>query len=318
MFIKPILSVQNLTKQFGKKQKPAITNVSFNVYPGQFHAFIGANGAGKTTTIKCIIGAYAKKEGSIFIDGILNVKPESKSKIGYIPEYTKFPKHFTTFEYLLSLAKIMGLSKDKAIKKINDLLIKMHMNGLRNENPEKFSSGQKKKVILIQSLLIDPKLLIMDEPTANLDPKARTEFFDLLKELQKDGATFFVSTHILSEVNNYADSLTILDGGKIVLSGKIDDIQKNYVKANKYLIKIPNEHLEKAIKIFKKFNLNFEWDNLNKEFIVQDLNSNFASKLIKELIDNNLDVINFAQYRYSLTEIYDEYVKIGSMHTKES
>ena len=315
---KPILSVRNLTKQFGRKKKPAITDVSFDVHHGEFHAFIGANGAGKTTTIKCIIGAYAKKEGIILIDGVQNTKPESKAKIGYIPEYTKFPKHFTTYEYLFSLARIIGLSREKSQKKVNDLLNKMHMNGLRNENPEKFSSGQKKKVILIQALLIEPKLLIMDEPTANLDPKARTEFFDLLKELQKEGSSFFVSTHILSEVNNYADSLTILDGGKIVLSGKVADIQKRYIKDNKYLIKVANNQIKPTEQILEKYKLIFSWDNLEKEFIVNNLSSELASKVLKDLIDSNIDVINFAQYRHSLSEIYDEYVKIGSLHTSQN
>ncbi|WP_027124061.1 ABC transporter ATP-binding protein [Mycoplasmoides pirum] len=315
--MQPILSVKNLTKKFGKKKKPAILDVTFNVYPGEFHAFIGGNGAGKTTTIKCIIGAYTKREGTILIDGISNIKPESKSKIGYIPEYTKFPKHFTTFEYLLSLGRIMGLSKLEAESKINKLLDKMHMTGLKNENPEKFSSGQKKKVILIQALLTDPKLLIMDEPTANLDPRARTEFFDLLKELQKEGSSFFVSTHILSEVNNYADSLTILDGGKIVLSGKIEDIQKKYINSNnKYLIKVANKDLLKAENIFLNNKINYIWNNLNKEYIIENLNAENASLILKLFINQDIDVINFAQYRHSLDEIYEEYVKIGSLHTK--
>ena len=311
----PILSVRNLTKRFGKKP-PAITDLNFDVMPGEFHAFIGANGAGKTTTIKCIIGAYLKKEGTILINGIDNLKPEAKLNIGYIPEYTKFPPHFSTYEYLLSLGKIMGLPKALAEQRINTLLDKLHMSKIRNESPNKFSSGQKKKVILIQALLINPKLLIMDEPTANLDPKARIEFFEVLKDLQKQGSSFFISTHILSEVNNYADSLTILDGGKIVLSGKIDEIQKRYISDNnKYLIKVDNN--AKCEEILKRFNVEYKWNDFNHEYIAKIKSTDTAADLLKTLIGEKLSVINFAQYRYSLDEIYEEYVRVGSVHTRD-
>lgn len=315
MKIQPILSVRNLSKRFGKKNKPAIIDVSFDVYPNHFHAFIGANGAGKTTTIKCIIGAYRKKEGHVYINGIENIKPEAKEGIGYIPEYTKFPNHFTTYDYLLSLGRIMGISKNEAVYKINKLMHKMHVYGLRDQMPNKFSSGQKKKIILIQALLTDPKLLIMDEPTANLDPKARIEFFEILKELQKEGSSFFISTHILSEVNNYADSLTILDGGKIVLSDTVDNIQKKYSEKNKYLIKVDN--CKKVEEIFKQFNLIHELTTFDNEYVVYIPSVTIASDLLKTLINQNIDVQNFAKYRYSLDEIYQQYVQVGSMHTKD-
>ncbi|GHU47742.1 hypothetical protein FACS1894218_2820 [Bacilli bacterium] len=100
MTIKPILFVRNLSKRYFGKKQPAIEKISFDVFPGQFHAFIGANGAGKTTTIKCLIGAYANWSGTVLINGIRNNKEDAKKKLGYIPENARFPDKFSAFKYL--------------------------------------------------------------------------------------------------------------------------------------------------------------------------------------------------------------------------
>ncbi|MGL4343134.1 MAG: ABC transporter ATP-binding protein [Metamycoplasmataceae bacterium] len=222
--LQPILEVSNLTKHYNKRPQPAINNVSFKVFPGDFHAFVGANGAGKTTTIKAIIGAYSNKKynGKILIDGKINSSIDAKKLIGYIPEVAIFPKKLKTKEYLISMAILSGFSKSKATQLVDDLLIKTNMKKLANKRPMSFSSGQKKKVLLIQALIHDPKILIMDEPAANLDTIARMELFNLLVELQKEGKAIFISSHILDEIGKYTTSTTILDGGKVVFDGEIN------------------------------------------------------------------------------------------------
>ena len=216
---KPILFVKNLTKIYSGKKVPAINNLTFNVYPGQFHAFIGANGAGKTTTIKSLIGAYFKWSGTILIDGIRNDKEEAKLKIGYIPENARFPEQMSSKEYLLWMIMLSGIEHKKAQKIVSKKLKELNMWNLRNRSPNTFSYGQKKKILLAQALIHDPEIIIMDEPVANLDPKARLEFFETLIDLKKQGKAIFISSHVLAELNQYFDSATILDGGKIVYSG---------------------------------------------------------------------------------------------------
>ncbi|WPL37169.1 ABC transporter ATP-binding protein [Malacoplasma iowae] len=214
------LEVNNLRKQYNKKAKPAVNNISFKVLAGEFHAFIGANGAGKTTTIKSIVGAYAEFEGEIKISGISNREKSSRLKLGYIPESARFPSKMSSYLYLKSMAELNGLTPKEAKEFTERILKEFNMWNLRNVSPNKFSSGQKKKILLAQSLSNNPDLLIMDEPTANLDPKSRIAFFEILKDLQSKGKSIFISSHILSELDIYANALTILDGGKIVFTGK--------------------------------------------------------------------------------------------------
>jgi ABC-2 type transport system ATP-binding protein len=220
-----LISVINLTKQYKNRKQPAVDNVSFDIRRGEFHVFIGANGAGKTTTIKAIVGAYANYSGEILIDGHKNSTVAAKRKIGYVPEVAIFPKEFTTKNYLESMSIMSGLSKSEAKDFSKDTLSKINMLELINKKPSSFSSGQKKKILLAQAMVHNPDILIMDEPAANLDPLARLELFKTLDKYKNAGKSIFISSHILSEVGKYADTATILDGGKIVFHGRLDGTQ---------------------------------------------------------------------------------------------
>lgn len=242
---KPVwVKVINFTKQYSSNSKPAVSNLSFDIRKGEFHAFVGANGAGKTTTMKALVGAYAKWKGEIIINGISNQKAQAKKMVGYVPEKAVFPKSFTSIQYLVSMAKMAGLSSQEAKKFANNKLKEMGMEKLANKKPYNFSSGQKKKILLAQALCTNPDILILDEPAANLDPSARMELFNLLKDLQKQGKSIFISSHILAEIGKYADVATILDGGKIVYHGVISQEQDLEEMYSKY-VKIGSVHTAK-------------------------------------------------------------------------
>ncbi|MGL5205622.1 MAG: ABC transporter ATP-binding protein [Metamycoplasmataceae bacterium] len=231
-----ILSVSNLTKQYKKRPSPAVNNISFNIRKGEFHVFVGANGAGKTTTIKAIIGAYAQYSGEILIDGFKNTTVAAKRRIGYVPEVSIFPPEFTTRNYLESMSLMSGLTKEEAKQFTTDKLSELNMLELQNKKPKSFSSGQKKKILLAQAMVHNPDILIMDEPAANLDPIARLELFDTLERYKSEGKSIFISSHILAEVGKYADTATILDGGKIVFHGRLDGTQNLEELYSKYVI----------------------------------------------------------------------------------
>lgn len=215
-----ILKVVNLTKIYSKTQQVGIKNLNFAVKEGSFHAFIGENGSGKTTTIKSIIGAYTNWSGQILIDEIDNSLAISKKNLGYVPENAIFPKELNTMDYLMSLGQLSNIPKNKLKTRIEEMLAKMQISDLAKKHPYNFSSGQKKKILLIQALIHDPKLIILDEPATNLDPTARFELFKILKTLQEQGKTIFISSHILSEIDKYADSLTLLHKGEVVYTGE--------------------------------------------------------------------------------------------------
>lgn len=215
---KPILEVKNLTKIYQDNNR-GVTNINMCVEKGQFHALIGQNGSGKTTLIKSIIGAYTNFQGEVLINGISNRNPASRNQIAFVPEKTLFPAELTTYEYLKWMGIISNVDKTTLEDKIIDLLQKFNIFDLKNEKPISFSSGQKKKVLLIQALLNNPQLIILDEPAANLDPSARYELFNLLNELHADGVTILIISHILSEINNYVTHFTLINDGNIIYSG---------------------------------------------------------------------------------------------------
>ncbi|MCU4117265.1 ABC transporter ATP-binding protein [Mycoplasma zalophi] len=222
-----ILEIINLNKIFPKTHR-GIQNISFSVESGDFHAFIGENGAGKTTTIKTIIGAFVNYEGEILINNINIKKAEAKNIIGYVPEIAIFPKELTVFNYLRNLLILSNVDKKEADERINKYLKLFNIENLKNEKPYTFSTGQKKKVLLIQALLHNPKLLILDEPAANLDPTARFELFSLLKEInEKQKITIFISSHVLSEIDKYVNTITLIHNGQILYSGsKKESLEK--------------------------------------------------------------------------------------------
>lgn len=306
-----LLEVIDLRKQYTKKAKPAIDKLNFKVLRGEFHAFVGANGAGKTTTIKSIVGAYANFEGKVKISGIDNHEKLSKAKLGYIPEIARFPSRISTYNYLKSMAMLNRLTSKEADEFVKKILIEFKMYDLKDVSPNKFSSGQKKKILLAQALSNNPDILIMDEPAANLDPKARIDFFNILKNLQKQGKSIFISSHILSELDLYADSLTILDGGKIVFTGKRGNATH---KGNKYAFRV--NLLKKDD--FGKQNINdftIEQDEEeSKNYIISSNNKEKLDDFLGNLFKNN-KVSKIEVYKLTIEDMYKKYVVLGSVHT---
>ncbi len=184
------------------------------------------------------------------------------------------------------------------------------MQNLAKKSPNSFSSGQKKKILLAQALIHDPKILIMDEPAANLDPRARIEFFETLKKLQNNGKSIFISSHILDEIDKYATHATILDGGKVVFSKKLDEYRKS--KQKSLYLKFKNNNLAKEW--FKKQKINFEIDSDRNVFIIKLHNIN-SEDLLSKLIENKICPIYYEINAETLEEIFYHYVIKGSVHT---
>ncbi|AAV27901.1 ABC transporter ATP-binding protein [Mesomycoplasma hyopneumoniae] len=225
-----ILEVENLTKIYSKSEA-GVKNVSFKVKKNQIHAFIGKNGAGKTTVIKCIVDAYQKFSGKILINNFLNKLPEAKKFIGYVPENSFFPRELNSYEFLYEFGLLSKMEPELVKKKIDYYFKFLKIENLAKLKPFNFSSGQKRKIMIVQSLIHDPELIIFDEPFSNLDPSARNEFRAIIKILQKQGKTIFLSSHNLYEIDTLIDSLTLIDKGKIYYSGqKTDSLYKMYQK----------------------------------------------------------------------------------------
>ena len=277
------------------------------VYPGTIHGFIGKNGAGKTTTIKSIIGGYLVESGQITVCGAAAGTKEAKKQISYIPENTRFPSNQTVQSYLYYMARISGYCR-KDSKAVIDLYYKenfMNLAPFWKENPEKLSSGEKKKIFLIQSLLITPKVLVMDEPTANLDPDARSDFFTILKKIRSLGVSVFISSHILFELNQIVDNITVLKNGEVLFTGSVKKIKDSH---NKY--EISSDSSQKLTKIIpKKLKATLK----NHETVVVSIKNKEDIVFIQNLArENEITIFEFYKQHLDLNTIYHNLDKTKS------
>ncbi len=220
------LQVMGLSKQFPRKRGLgsvcAVSNISFNVGQGEIVGFIGHNGAGKTTTIKCLLGLLNPSQGKISLWGNAPANPKVRKRIGYIPENPDYDDSFSPMEYLTMFASMRGLSGVE-----NDwmkLLKRVGLAGWETTVIRQFSKGMRQRMSLALALQSNPDLLVMDEPTGGLDPIARKEFREIIIEENRRGASVFLSSHILSDVETICNRAVILAGGKLVAEGSLKEL----------------------------------------------------------------------------------------------
>jgi ABC-2 type transport system ATP-binding protein len=183
---------------------------------------------------------------------------------------------------------------------------------LRKKSPNSFSSGQKKKILLAQALVHNPDIIIMDEPVANLDPKARADFFSVLNDLKKQGKAIFISSHVLPELDAYFDSATILDGGKIVFSGSKAELEKKFNRPNYTII---SDHDQKIIKYFTQNKLKYIVEPILKQIIFYPKDKNEIKQLQIFALKNNIFFDNFVKNAPTLDDVYRKLVIKGSVDT---
>lgn len=281
----PAIRILNYTKKFGKFI--ANKDVTFDVDHGVIHGFIGPNGSGKTTTIKTIIGAYTLDQGVIEINGNKPGTSLANTLIGYIPERASFPKHLNTEQYLVAMAELSGIKTKIAKKRAKTILKELGMDEHAKRKPGKFSSGMQKKILLAQSLMHDPSILILDEPAANLDPDARKELFDKLRDLRDQGKTVLISSHILSELERLVDEVTFLYYGEVLYSGTTE---KLISKENDIFIKFDDN--EKGAALLRNLGYKVKGD-MKQELEIWNLNKAKADAMMKEVVSAGLSVTSF-------------------------
>lgn len=214
-----LLEVSGLTKSFG--QVRAVNDVSFQIRKGHVVGLIGANGAGKTTTMRILATLELADSGSILINGLnaVNHPERVRPLIGWMPDYFHPYKNTSVREYLDFFARAYDVPADRLLSSVNEVLDFTELRNLQTRLINKLSKGQTQRLCLARTLISDPEILILDEPAAGLDPKARMEFKNLVQLLKARGKTLLISSHILSELAEMCDSLIFMDAGAIVHDG---------------------------------------------------------------------------------------------------
>ena len=218
MIMENIVEVKNLSVIYGKGrlQKKALDGINFAVKKGEIFGFLGPNGAGKTTTIKTLLGLLVPTEGEVSIFHKRPYFPFARQSVGYMPEVANYYWYLTPKELLFFYGELFKIERKILLARIDKLLDLVELSGNKNSLMKTFSKGMLQKVSFAQSLINDPELLILDEPTTGLDPIAKMNMRDTLLKLKNKGKTIFFSSHELSEVEIISDRVAMLKGGKVL------------------------------------------------------------------------------------------------------
>lgn len=304
-----MLKIKGLTKKYGKFI--AVDALNLEVPEGEIFGFVGPNGAGKTTTMKIICGLLNADSGEVILDDIDARKNimELKGKIGYMPDFFGVYDDLKVHEYLDFYASIYKVKPEARKNMITDLLQLVDLEHKRDFYVDSLSRGMKQRLCLARCLVHNPKLLVLDEPASGMDPRARVEMKEILRTLKDMGKTIIISSHILSELAELCTSIGIIDNGKIVISGNVDDIMKQVY--SKRLIKIKvKDKIEEALMILKEF------PNLEKvmekdhtiEAGLEGTDEDMAT-ILQALIKKDIPVFSFTQLDGNLEDVFMKVTK---------
>ena len=223
-----MLEINHVSMAYANGKIKAVDDLSFSLKPGEIFGFLGANGAGKTTTIKITTGILPVKSGSISICGhdITKDPVEAKRNFGFVPDSPIIFDKYTGREYIDFLADVYGVSKEQRQKVTSDLLKRFSLEEAFDKRISGYSHGMKQKIAIIGALIHSPSLWILDEPMMGLDPQSAFALKELMREHRDAGKTVFFSTHVLDVAEKICDRVAIINKGKLVLCGDIEEIKQ--------------------------------------------------------------------------------------------
>ena len=223
----PVVETRGLVKRYGDQL--AVAGIDLAIGPGEIFGLVGPNGAGKTTTMRILATLLAPSAGEAYVTGIpVEADPiEVRRRIGYMPDFYGVYDDLRVWEYLDFFARCYGVPANRRMTMIGELLEIVGLTDKRTSYVEALSRGMRQRLCLAHTLVHDPALLILDEPASGLDPRARVEMREILRELRAMGKTVLVSSHILPELGEMCTGVAIIDHGRVLRSGSIDEIERS-------------------------------------------------------------------------------------------
>src|SRR6266446_4377913 len=245
----PMIEIKHLRKEYKDKPEPAVKDLCLELEQGDIFGFIGPNGAGKTTTIKMLATLLTPTAGTAYVDGIDVVRnPEAvRAIVGYMPDFFGVYDDIKVWEYLDFFAAAYRIPKDTRPQIIDDVLTLTDLNVKKDSYVESLSRGMKQRLCLAKTLVHDPKVLLLDEPASGLDPRARIEIKELLKELKSMGKTIMISSHILPELADFCNKIGIIEQGELIVSGDVMEIMRQVTGGQMLDVRVLPEDQEKAL-----------------------------------------------------------------------
>ncbi|GKX28726.1 ABC transporter ATP-binding protein [Vallitalea longa] len=244
------LTIDRLTKQY--KNKIAVDRISYTLTKGVY-GLLGANGAGKTTLMRMMCGIIKPTSGEVKYDGIDVKQQEYRDILGYLPQDFGYYPEFTAMEFMCYMGSLKGFTKLKSKQKAKELLEMVKLTDVAKKKIKTFSGGMKRRLGIAQAMINNPDILILDEPTAGLDPKERIHFRNIISKLGSD-KIILLSTHIVSDVENIANTILVMKNGQIIHDGQLEDIIK-VIENRIFECNVDNETAEKLTSTYPVINI---------------------------------------------------------------
>lgn len=289
------LELKNIHKSFGSKK--VLEGVSFSVTGGKAFGLLGRNGAGKTTSIRILMDVFPADSGEVLFDG----KPidYKKIKLGYLPEERGLYPKKVIFDQLVYFAELKGLTKAQAAQAVDYWLDRLSMTEYRNKRLDTLSKGNQQKIQLITAVAHDPDIVILDEPFSGLDPVNAMLLKDVVRELIKSGKVVLFSSHQMSYIEEFCDTIAILNAGRVALHGDLRDIKRNYVRDR---LTVSSENPDKIKADFGERCS----ENEKGELIIKMSDPSEKQETMKNLIEN-YDIDEVKVFEPTLNDIFVEY-----------
>lgn len=301
-----MLKIEHLNKQFGNFQ--AVDDLNLHIEKGELFGFVGHNGAGKTTTMKITAGLLDATSGIITIDGVNAFKERKKikRKIGYMPDFFGVYDNLKALEYMEFYASMYGIVGKQARTTCLNLMELVNLSDKTNAYVDSLSRGMKQRLCLARSLVHNPELLLLDEPASGLDPRARFEMKEILKNLSSMGKTIIISSHILPELADMCTTIGIMQKGRLIMHGTVDDIQLKAMHAKPLHVRVL-ENQELAVQLLKEDphtrRVSVREDCLVADYTGDDMDT---AKLLKRLTDQDIPVESFFKEKGNLESLFLE------------
>lgn len=291
----------------------ALEDISFKINRGENFGYIGPNGAGKTTTIKILVGLITEFDGTVTIGNysMLGDKQKVHEMIGYLPQRVSFQEWRSVEHTLRSFGKLSGMKEEKIDRRVGKVFEQVGLEDIRRRKVGELSGGTIQKLGLAQALLHDPKLLVLDEPLSGLDPASRYEVKEIIKELSRGGTTVFFSSHILSDVQDVASKIGILDIGEIMQVGTLNDLKAKLTETGQ--IEVQLSQSSERWKELESIEGVEDIENPTPERLLINLETGVdldkvSHKLVKNLLDLDCKIRSFTPVAPKLDEVYLDYV----------
>lgn len=302
-----MIRVEKLTKSYGKTQ--ALQGLDLSIGDGELHGFVGPNGAGKTTAMRILATLMKPDSGDAQVDEISIISQPERARrlVGYMPDFFGVYDNLKAWEYLDLYAGCVGMSVKDRRRRIDKMLMLTELESKREAYVDHLSRGMKQRLCLARAMMHDPKLLILDEPASGMDPRARAEMRSILKNISHMGKTVLISSHILPELADMCNHMTILDHGKAIFTGSMSELENRMNSESELTIRferMPNESLRtEMLDVLKEKNIREE-QNMWHIAIAQD--DERDADILVRWIRMGAAICDFHREKVTLEEVFME------------